>query len=167
LAGAYAVFLLVAVRVADRRERVAIGLGVITVAVMPFLLFVLLLHPWNWGVQGRHVLPVTILLFLFAGDVIARRRQLVPPWARAFGRALPVLIALVHYLAWWTNARRSAVGTVGPWWFFPVAEWAPPLGWPFWCVVVAGAAAVLALPTLVPTAHPVSPPLDPNERLFV
>jgi hypothetical protein len=150
--GAWAVFLVVAARVADRRERIALALGLVAVAALPFLLFVFLLHPWNWGVQGRHVLPVTILLFLLAGDVIARRHELVPQWARAFGRVLPSFVALFHYLAWWTNARRSAVGTLGPWWFFSSAEWAPPLGWPFWAVFTAGAAALLALPTFTPTA---------------
>jgi hypothetical protein len=54
-------------------------------------------------------------------------------------------------LAWYFNARRHAVGTRGPVWFFSRSAWSPPGGWELWAAVVAvaslvmGAAVVTAL----------------------
>jgi hypothetical protein len=48
-------------------------------------------------------------------------------------------------VAWYCNARRSAVGSEGPWFFFPSAEWQPPLGWGLWCALALVCAMGLPL----------------------
>ena len=66
---------------------------------------------------------------------------------------LGVAVAFMQALAWYLNARRHAVGTKGPLWFFSRAAWSPPGGWELWVVVVVvaavamGAAVVTALTT--------------------
>ena len=94
----------------------------------------------GYGAQGRHVLPVLVLVPLWAGEVL--RRSGGP------GRlvvAAGVLWSAGQAVAWLANARRGAVGTDGPWWFFGDAEWSPPGGWWPWAVLaVAGAVAGLA-----------------------
>jgi hypothetical protein len=53
--------------------------------------------------------------------------------------------AVVHLGAWWAYAHRSAVGTDGPFFFIPDAEWTPPGGYALWiAMVVAGAALTAA-----------------------
>jgi hypothetical protein len=54
-------------------------------------------------------------------------------------------VGVLQAVAWFANARRSAVGTRGPWLFFSSAEWHPPLGWGIWAVLVIACAAALPL----------------------
>jgi hypothetical protein len=57
--------------------------------------------------------------------------------------AMAALCAGGQALAWWANARRSAVGTEGPWWFGGAAEWSPPGGWWPWAALAAAGALLL------------------------
>ena len=85
----------------------------------------------GFGAQGRHVLPVLVLVPLSAGEILRRRPQ-------GLGWLLPavgVLWAAGQAVAWLANARRAAVGTDGSWWFFGAAEWSPPGGWWVWAVL--------------------------------
>ena len=95
----------------------------------------------GYGAQGRHVLPVLVLVPLCAGEILRRRPQ-------GLGWLLPAaggLWAGGQAVAWLANARRAAVGTDGSWWFFGAAEWSPPGGWWPWAVLAAaGALAGLA-----------------------
>jgi hypothetical protein len=92
----------------------------------------------GYGAQGRHVLPVLVLVPLWAGEVLRRRPEglgwLVP--------AAAVLWAPGQAVAWLSNARRAAVGTDGSWWFFGAAEWSPPGGWWVWAALAAAGAAL-------------------------
>ena len=54
-------------------------------------------------------------------------------------------VGFLHAVAWYSNARRSAVGSEGPWLFLPSAEWHPPLGWASGCVLALGCAVALPL----------------------
>ena len=52
---------------------------------------------------------------------------------------------LVHFVAWYVNARRSAVGTGGPLFFLDDAKWSPAGGWVPWLLLAGlGALALLA-----------------------
>ena len=126
--------------VGSARERagIALTLGVALAVTMATSVFQL---RHGYGVQGRHVLPVLVLVPLWCGEVLRRhsagRGWLVP--------AAFALFAGGQALAWWVNARRHAVGTDGSWWFFGSAEWSPPGGWWPWAVLaLAGSALVLA-----------------------
>ena len=109
----------------------AVALG-LTLAVSVFQLRT------GYGAQGRHVLPVLVLVPLWAGEVLRRRPE-------GLGWVLPAacaLWAIGQAVAWLANARRGAVGTDGSWWFFGTAEWSPPGGWWLWAIMAAAAAAL-------------------------
>ena len=96
----------------------------------------------GYGAQGRHVLPVLVLVPLWAGEVLRRHRDGLA--LAAAGRAASLWAGGAGG-RWLANARRGAVGTDGSWWFFGAAEWSPPGGWWVWAVLaVAGAALGLA-----------------------
>ena len=109
----------------------------------------------RFALQGRHVLPFTVLVPLLAGEILmgAARRADAARWRRvliaAFGS-----IALLQFVALYWNGRRQSVGAHGPLWFMPVAQWHPPLGWWPWlalalCGALCGAlAAVLGRPSV-------------------
>lgn len=99
----------------------------------------------GFGAQGRHVLPVLVLVPLWAGEVLRRRPEGLGWLAPAAG----ALWVAGQGVAWLANARRGAVGTDGSWWFFGAAEWSPPGGWWIWAALAAlgtalGLAAALA-----------------------
>ena len=92
----------------------------------------------GFGAQGRHVLPVLVLVPLWAGEILRRRPEGLAWLLPAAG----VLWAAGQAVAWLANARRAAVGTDGSWWFFGAAEWSPPGGWWVWAVLAAAGAAL-------------------------
>ena len=122
------------------RERAGLAGCVVLAAVVTLAVSVFQLRT-GFGAQGRHVLPVLVLVPLYAGQVLrphARRLAWLPA-------VVGLLWAAGQAVAWQANARRGAVGTDGSWWFFGDAEWSPPGGWEPWAVCAAlGAAAGLA-----------------------
>jgi neutral trehalase len=92
--------------------------------------------------HARYVLPFLVLVPLWCGEVVLRRRDDLPP---GLASALPVLIfvvaAGVHVLGWWSSSRRFAVGEEGAWMFLGDAQWSPPAGWLPWVVLAALAVA--------------------------
>ena len=73
-------------------------------------------------------MPVLLVVPLLAGEIALRHGEWVPgAWRRLtlllFGGA-----ALLQIGGWYANARRHAVGTDGPAWFFDRAEWSPRSG---------------------------------------
>jgi hypothetical protein len=55
----------------------------------------------------------------------------------------------VQFGAFWYNSRRYAVGSQGPAFFIPAAQWSPPWGWPA-VLGLAGGGALLLLIALIP-----------------
>jgi hypothetical protein len=131
-----AALLAVAVSRGRPRERWALLVVLAVVAIGPVYLFAAVTRFTGFGLQGRHVLALAVVLPLVAGE-IARRRLPVAPFA--------VVVGAVQLLAWWMNARRYAVGSDGPWWFVPDAAWSPPAGWWLWLLVTCAGAAAIAL----------------------
>jgi hypothetical protein len=113
---------------------------------VPVLLVATTMRHTGFGLQGRYVLSFSLVVPLLAGEILVRRHDrlraldaehLFFPFALGAG--------FVQLVAWWTNARRFAVGMRGPWWFLPAAEWSPPMGWWPWLVLaVAGACLLIA-----------------------
>jgi hypothetical protein len=140
---------LVALSVAERREAVSLVLVGLSVVVLAIILSVGF-RQTGFQLQTRHVLPVAVLVPLWAGEVASRHAQRIT--ARR-GRALLVGFAIVaagvHAFAWFFAARRFAVGTDGPWVFFPDAEWDPPGGWALWFLVALAATGAYACAGLV------------------
>ena len=94
-------------------------------------------------VQARHLLPFLVMIPLLAGEIIARNLTRVRH-ARTAVAVIAIVVAGLHTVAWYWNARRHATGTDESIFFFREAEWAPPLGWPFWfAVTIAGASLTI------------------------
>jgi hypothetical protein len=109
----------------------------------PVFLYIAVIRHNGWTVQGRHVLPLTAVLPLLAGEVLASR-VVATARARAWALAAVAGVAVLQGVAWWANAHRSAVGTLGPVWFWRAPEWSPVLGWwPWTGLVLAGAGLLL------------------------
>jgi Predicted membrane protein (DUF2142) len=92
--------------------------------------------------QGRYILPLLVLVPLWLGEVVLRRRARLPIRVRtALVTGGFAIAAVVQLLGWWASARRFAVGTGGEWLFFGSAAWSPPFGWWPWLLVSGAAAA--------------------------
>jgi hypothetical protein len=131
------VLLVLGARAAGPRERALLAVAAVASVVIPVALHVVVIRHTDFGMQARHVLPVLAALPLLAAELARRRPQWVTP-------AVAAVAAAVHLGAWWSYARRSAVGVDGPWWFVGQAEWAPPGGYWLWIAVVAAGAALVA-----------------------
>ena len=149
--GALAVALVTtALLVGSRRQRLHLLLAIGAALTLPVLLVATTMRHTGFGLQGRYVLSFSLVVPLLAGEILVRRydrlraldaAQLFLPFALVAG--------FVQFVAWWTNARRFAVGIRGPRWFLPSAEWSPPLGWwPWLLLAVAGVCFLMAAPLL-------------------
>jgi hypothetical protein len=125
--------------VGARRDRLAVAAAVAIAIVIPVLLHALVMRPIAWVVQGRHVLPLSVAVPLVAAEPLTRDSR---PLARALNASAP-LCALVHLVGFYSDGRRSAVGTAGSWLFPFRFEWSPALGWWPWLVLAAVGAALL------------------------
>ena len=110
------------------------------------------LRPIGWAVQGRHVLPLSVACPLLASETISRSGK----WSwtgarRSMGLAAVVGCGAVHFVGFYASARRSSVGTAGPWLFPLHPEWSPPLGWWPWLLAAAVGAALITAARPEPT----------------
>ena len=129
---------------------------------MIFAFSVILVVGTTFDVQGRHILPLAVMVPLLAGEILARRGDRLPVWlvgrdgrrgAWAFA-ALACGVGLFQLFAWYWNAHRQGVGVLGKYRFFNRAECYPPGGWQLWAVLVVLGAALLVLPALLRLAPP-------------
>lgn len=145
--------LVLAVGAGRGRDRLALGFAVALVVAATAAIDVLVLRPTGFEVQGRHVLPLAVALPLIAGEVVADRVAALGRTVRSLALAgVGGAVAAVHLGAWYTNARRAAVGLgQGGTWLFPIrAEWAPPGGWVPWLALALAGTALLALALATP-----------------
>lgn len=134
----------------------ALVIGLVAGAlIFPTILYLALIRDTGFHIQGRYVLAQFVVLPLTAGEILTRR---LPTMARWWMPCLSVLVLLcvsaVHIGGVWANARRSATGTDGPWWFLPVAEWSPFGGWTFWLLMTLVGALLIALGPMVESFSP-------------
>ena len=128
------------------RDRLVLLSLVVLSVVVTVVLAAAFVLPLGFGLQGRHVLALTVAVPLFAGEILYRRagrlrRIAAGHWFVAFA----ALAAAVQAVGWFANARRYAVGVNGPVDFISNAQWTPPLGWwPWMAVAGAGCLALLA-----------------------
>jgi hypothetical protein len=138
--------------VGDRRERLSVP-GVLAAAVAVTLVMSVVYREIG-PLHARYVLPFLVLVPLWLGEVVLRGRGRLPERARSTLVVGGFVVAgAVHMLAWWSSARRFAVGVHGDWLFPEAAAWSPPLGW--WTWVLMMTAAVSAF--LVAGGHSMMP----------
>jgi hypothetical protein len=133
-----------ALRWAPARGKVVLAVCALALAGLPLAQYILVQRHTGFGLQGRHVLPILVIVPLLAGELLRRSHE---RFTAARVRHLIALsfagIALVQFTALYWNGRRSAVGMDGPVAFLGSAEWSPPLGWVVWLAVAAGGSACL------------------------
>jgi hypothetical protein len=133
--------LVAALYVGGGRERIALA-GLAAVVVVVTVLIGAGFAQTGFDLQGRYVLPFAVLLPLWAGELLNRRREgLAVGPARALLIGVTAGAATVHAGAWYTNGRYVSVAGTGGWRFPSDATWVPPLGW--WtltALTLAGAA---------------------------
>jgi hypothetical protein len=112
--------------------------------VFPPLFWLVQYRHTGFDLQGRQMLPLLVALPILCGSLVNQRRLL--PLALA-------LTAPIQFVAWYMNARRSAVGTGGSLFFLDSAKWTPAGGWVPWLMLAAlGSLALLGAAAL--TRHP-------------
>jgi len=141
------VLALTAVWVGMWRERLAVAFALAAALGVPVLLEAFAMRPIDWAVQGRHVLPLSAAVPMIAAEVLVRN-------GRHLGRlavGTASVCAFVHLVGFYSDGRRSAVGTAGSWMFPLQFQWSPPLGWWPWLLLAAAGAALMAAARLEPT----------------
>ncbi|MFL5348124.1 MAG: DUF2142 domain-containing protein [Hyalangium sp.] len=142
---------LVAALVAWRWPRLArawrwrAGVLALGILAVPLGLYAMLVRNSEFWLQGRYVLPLTCALPLLFGVGASQPEREEPARAQGFYVALAAGAGVIQAVGWYSNARRSAVGIRGPWFFLTSAEWQPPLGWWPWCALVLVCAVALPL----------------------
>jgi Predicted membrane protein (DUF2142) len=143
--GALAIALgVAALLVGSSRQRFLLFLTAAAALALPVVLVAASMRHTGFALQGRYVLPFSVVVALLAGEILVDQRERLRA-LNADRLFLPFAAgaALVQLVAWWKNAHRWAVGLGGPRWFFGSAEWNPPWGWWPWLVLAAGGACLL------------------------
>lgn len=134
----------IAVRVGSRRQRRAVvAAGVLGVLLVPAV-WMVFGRAVGIGIIGREYLPVLVGFPMLCGEVLYRQRARISHRDAAALAPLATIAAVIQFVAWYLNGRRSAVGTGGPLLFVSHAGWSPPLGWVPWLAVGACGALLLA-----------------------
>jgi hypothetical protein len=142
--------------VSGRRERLVLAAMGLAGLAGPVIFYVLIIRPTGGGLQGRHVLPVLVLIPLLAGEVLNRHRERVrTAWRALLTTTIPLAAAVIQVAAWYVNARHYAVGGSGPVWFLGRAAWTPPAGWWTWLGAAVLAGVCLAAVSLGDRERPV------------
>jgi predicted membrane protein DUF2142 len=147
--GAVAVVALVALLVARWRHRVVLIAAIVGAIAVPMVFWFALMRHTGFGIQGRHVLPILVVVPLLAGELVYRNRSRIRrPIAGALLFGVPLMAGAVQAVAWHRMAQRYAVGLDGPVNFLGSAEWAPPLGWGPWLALALIGSLLLATGSL-------------------
>ena len=125
----------------DARDRWTLVLMLGVTFGVAYTTYASVFYPVRAGLQGRHILPILIIVPLLAGTVLAER--LPRPALLAFGTIAALVAATLHLWGFWMTAQRYAVGLPARLWFLPDTLWAPGLGWAPWLAVAAVAALTL------------------------
>ncbi len=154
--------LVLAIVLGTARQRAVLAVLVVATGVICVAGSAALIRPTGFGMQARYVLPLAVVVPLFAGEVLRSHWWRLPSsMARGLLWSAAGFVTAVQLLAWYANARRHAVGTAGPWLFLGVSEWQPPLGWLPWMILaVAGSGLVLIAVAVSSSSEPALPALD-------
>ena len=152
------VLLVIALRVSPRPMAKRLGLLVVAV-VAGTVLLTASQRQTGFSFQGRYVLPIFVLIPLWAGELVRRNAaRLSLSTAMRLVVWITTLAGLIQAFAWYANGRRVAVGDHGSWLYALSSQWQPPLGWLPWTAVALAAlglslvAARRGIPRLAPVS---------------
>lgn len=135
---------------AGRRFVIATCFLTLALVGLAFSVYASVFYPVGAGLQGRHVMPlVAAVLTIAAVGFIGTRDQASSPALRRAVPTVAVLVGIGQFVAVYWNSYRYATGIGGTFWFPPVAQWTPPLGWYVWLVLAAVGAAALTVAAIV------------------
>ncbi len=136
-----------ALLVGRRADRLTIVASLIVILVVAYITYATVFYPIEVGLQGRHLLPIFMIVPMLAGVALAEHLQLTghAAAARRLAAVVGVTMAVLQLLSLLVNGRRYAVGLDGPIWFVPFAEWSPRFGWWPWFIVATAAVIWLAM----------------------
>jgi hypothetical protein len=129
-----------AFQVGRPRERRVLLVALLLAVLVPIYIYGAVTAKQGIQTQGRHLLPLLVMVPLLCGEIVRSRASRAPAWNRFAFPAFTASAAAIQLLGWWVNSRRYATGVDGPWWFLSRSDWAPPGGWAPWTIVVAGTA---------------------------
>jgi hypothetical protein len=115
--------------------------------VTAIVVYSVVFYPVHAGLQGRHMLPMFMVLPLLSAVVVVERLRdsnLADVLPRLYAITGGV-VGVVQLIAFYDNARRYAVGMSGRLWFLGHARWDPALGWSPWLLAAAAGAVSLAV----------------------
>ena len=139
-----------ALLVSTKQQRLLLLTSIVAVLAVPVLLVAATMRHTGFGLQGRYVLAFSIVVPLLAGEILVRRYERLRALdAHRLFLPCAATAGFVQFVAWWTNARRFAVGVGGPRWFLSSAEWSPPWGWTLWLTLAAAGGCLLVATALV------------------
>lgn len=165
---AFVVLVGTAALLGSRADRWTLVLWAGLVVAVAYFTYATVFYPVGASLQGRHILAVFVLLPVLAGVVVVEKLTAVDAAVtRRMFRIMAVLVPVLQFVSFYLNGRRYAVGSTGPVWFLPDAQWRPPLGWTIWLVTGTLACGALGWRILsagrndeVPT-----PPLEPAQTI--
>jgi hypothetical protein len=156
---------LVAFAVGSRRERVILAAASIALILAAVIISAAVLHREGFGMSSRYMLAPAAMLPIYAAEVLRRHRERLARTGRGLIVAVVPIAGALQIVGWWSNARRYAVGSRGPIFFFGRSQWHPAYGWTPWLLLaVAGVVLLMtaALPglktTLISSSNHSEPP---------
>jgi hypothetical protein len=159
----------IALRVGSRHERRAVVVAAVVAVLLEPAVWIVFGRAAGIGIIGREYLPVLVAFPMLCGEVVYRHRASLAARDATALVSLATITALLQFIAWYLNGRRSAVGMSGSLLFASHAGWSPPLGWVVWLAVGACGALLLAsvpLSRLAPARMAPAPvrPLDISDE---
>jgi hypothetical protein len=134
-----------------------LGLAIVVVGALafPVVFYAFVYQYTGFGLQGRYVLPVLVVIPVYAAEVLRRRirrgSQPQPRWLGFATRLVFGSVGALQIVAWWIDARAMS-GAHG---FLPSSgSWAPPLGWWPWLALAVLGCACLAITAAGPLRGP-------------
>jgi Predicted membrane protein (DUF2142) len=155
----------VALKLGTRPERTGFTLVAVLVLAFPVLFYAWVYRHSGFILQARYVMPLLALIPVLGGELVFRRRGLLPGGVKRFAPSVAIaVIACYQLAAWWINARTSAAEPHAFW--FPASpHWSPPGGWAPWLIsallgtlLLIACAALSALGVVSGAASPAGQP---------
>ncbi len=138
----------VALVVGTSRQRVALVGTCVAVAAATVGVQLFVMDQIGYGMQMRYVLAMAVAVPLLSAEIISERndaRKDLAGLSRVLLFGVMVIVSVVQWVAYYTNAHRYAVGLDSPRSLLTQAAWQPPGGTVLWLVVTGTGVAFLAI----------------------
>jgi hypothetical protein len=132
-----------AVALGSARERATLAAAIVAGVAVELAVWLFVIRPTGFGMQGRYVLAFWIILPLLAGDILSRRSRAHATSIGVLAVATTAVVAVLQVAAWYINGHHYAVNPGEGWRFLANASWNPPAGWLVWTLITAGGALLL------------------------